>query len=140
MIKEILVIYHDSSIAGHPGIEKTKELICRNFFWEGMNKDIEKYVLSCNTCQRVKPANKTYRLLQPLAVSKKPWTEISVDFVTGLPTTDSQFDTVMVVVCRLSKMVHFTLCKSTWNAEEVAWAFLRDIFSKHGLPENVTSD
>ena len=37
-------------------------------------------------------------------------------------------------------MVHFTLCKSTWNAEEVAWAFLRDIFSKHGLPENVTSD
>ena len=63
-----------------------------------------------------------------------------MDFVTGLPTTNSQFDAVMVVVCRLSKMVHFTLCKSTWNAEEVAWAFLQDIFSKHRLSENVTSD
>ena len=105
-----------------------------------MNKNIEKYVLSCNTCQHMKPANKTYGLLQLLAVPKKLWTEISVDFVTGLPTTNSQFDAVMVVECRLSKMVHFTLCKSTWNAEEVAWAFLQDIFSKYRLPENVTSD
>ncbi len=37
---------------GHPGIEKTKELVLREYWWPKMKKDIENYVRACETCQR----------------------------------------------------------------------------------------
>ncbi len=42
---------HDHITAGHPGIEKMKELILREFWWPKIKKDIEAYVKGCETCQ-----------------------------------------------------------------------------------------
>ncbi len=51
---EIIAISHDHITVGHPGIEKTKELVLREYWWPKMKKDIENYVRACETCQRTK--------------------------------------------------------------------------------------
>ncbi len=51
---EIISGSHDHITAGHPGIEKTKELILREYWWPKMKKDIENYIHACETCQQTK--------------------------------------------------------------------------------------
>jgi hypothetical protein len=61
--------YHDSPIAGYPAQAKTLELIKSNHHWQGMRRDVDRYVCNCNICQRSKPRNqKTHRWLEPLEV------------------------------------------------------------------------
>ncbi len=48
---EIIVGSHDHIMAGHPGIEKTKELMLQEYWWPRMKRDIEAYVRTCKMCQ-----------------------------------------------------------------------------------------
>ena len=108
--------------------------------WIGMKEDIAKYVESCDKCQQAKPENVTHGKLQPLSIPGRSWSHISTKFVTGLPMTKNGFDAIMVVICILSKMVIFVAIYSTWTALEVAKAFIKTVYAKHGLPDNITSD
>src|SRR5208282_3116829 len=53
----ILKEVHDSELAGHPGREKTFELLRRHFVWSNLFKDVQDYVKTCDICQRFKPTN-----------------------------------------------------------------------------------
>ena len=55
--EDIVRLHHDSPLAGHPGRYKTHELITRNYWWPGIQRDIRKYVQGCEKCQRVKPTH-----------------------------------------------------------------------------------
>lgn len=140
LITDILQAFHDDPSSGHQGIARTTDIVSKYFYWEQLRPDVEKYVKACDVCQRIKPPNVTHGKLQPLSVPTSSWSHISCDFLTDLPLTLNGFDTVMVVVCRLSKMAHFIPMVGNWSAEDVAFLYVRDIFSKHGLPDNITSD
>jgi hypothetical protein len=104
---EIIGLHHDTPVGGHGGQWKTVELVGRNFWWPGMTKEVKRYVEGCDTCQRNKnrtqpPAGK----LMPNEVPEKPWTHITADFITKLPLAQG-YDTILVVVDRLTKMAHF---------------------------------
>jgi hypothetical protein len=43
--------YHDHKLRGHPGVQKTRELIMRDVFWKGITKDIQDYVKACPVCR-----------------------------------------------------------------------------------------
>ena len=49
--KQLLERYHDSRVAGHYGIGKTLELVTRNYYWKGMEKDVRQWVTTCKACQ-----------------------------------------------------------------------------------------
>ena len=90
---------------GHPGIDKTLELMTRNYWWPGMKKDIQKYITGCNTCQTVKPDRQAKAA--PLHLNKipeGPWQIISVDMMGPLPESKG-FDTILVVVDRFTKKI-----------------------------------
>jgi hypothetical protein len=64
-----------------------------------------------------------------------------MDFVTGLPkSTDKEYDTIWVVVDRLTKTRHLVPCHSTVDAQGLADLFLQHVFPLHGLPLTIVSD
>ena len=131
---------HGHPAAGHPGRAATFELLTRDFWWPGMRSDLARFIRNCDTCQRSKPARHSpYGFLKPLSVPQSRWESISLDFVTGLPSS-LDFDSVLVVVDRLSKMAHFVPCTSSLDALSFATLFRDNIFKLHGLPKDITSD
>ena len=103
---------HDTIVAGHMGMDKTLEMINRNFYWPKMAEDIEDYVRSCNDCPRNKAScHKRYGTLHPLELSYSPWDLISMDFITHLPVSED-CSKVLVIVDRYTKMAQFVPVKN----------------------------
>ena len=132
--------HHDTPAAGHPGRSKTLELIQRTYYWPGLRKDTERFVRNCHPCQRSRTARHApFGILRPLAIPDRPWSSISMDFVTGLPWSEGS-DAIWVVVDRLTKGRHFVPCRSTIDAKDLADLFLLHVFQLHGLPSDIVSD
>jgi len=120
---EVIQLHHDVLAAGHGGRWKTVELVTRNYWWPGVTRDVGKYVEGCDSCQRMKnrmeePAGK----LKLSEVPKKPWSHLTVDFITKLPVVAGR-DAVLVVCDRLSKMIHFVATTEETSAEGLARLF-----------------
>jgi transposase InsO family protein len=132
---------HDTPTSGHLGMTKTLDRLTRVVYWPNMERDVREYVRTCDPCQRNKLANRRPPgLLQPLPIPARNWECVSMDFITALPTTTSGFDSVMVVVDRLSKMGHFVPCTKDITAPDAAELFFNSIFRLHGLPKSIVSD
>lgn len=136
----IMRLKHDHPTAGHPGISKTIKLIKRDFFWKNPKSFVTDYIKTCMKCARNKPLrSRPYGLLQPLPVADRPWSSLSMDFIDQLPPSES-FDSILVVVCRFTKMALFIPTRVTATSKDLANDFLQHVFSKHGLPADIVSD
>src|SRR5882724_5542082 len=62
-----------------------------------------------------------------------------MDHIEGLPMS-SGYDTILVIVCRLTKMALFIATQATDTSEDLAQLYLRHVFSKHGAPSDIVSD
>nr|GEV26827.1 hypothetical protein [Tanacetum cinerariifolium] len=80
------------------------------------------------------------RLYTPLPVPKGPWEDVSLDFIVGLPRTQRQKDSIMVVVYRFSKMARFVPCAKTYDAGQVACLYFAEIVKLHGVLELIMED
>lgn len=138
---DVLKQHHDDIAGGHFGVYKTAQAIRRTYYWPSMLRDIKKYVASCDTCQRMKHStHRTEGLLQPLPVPEGRWTHLTMDFMSGLPTTPRGYDMVLVLVDRMTKRAHFIPTRKTLNAEGVARLFVQEIYRLHGVPKIITTD
>ena len=63
-----------------------------------------------------------------------------MDFVVGLPKTLGKFDSIWVIVDRLTKSAHFILVKVTYNAKKLAKLYISEIVRLHGVPLSIISD
>lgn len=134
--KLLSMLHHEC----HEGYQKTLHRIARDFYWPGMKRSIQDFVRECVVCQRNKVEHlKPARLLQPLPVPHQVWSDISMDFITGLPR--SQGKTVLfVIVDRFSKHAHFIPLAHPYTAVAGARVFFAHNFKLHGLPETIVSD
>lgn len=138
--KAALTQAHSTKTAGHLGVAKTLELLRRSVWWSSLSQDVEEFVGGCEVCAR----NKTIRAaptgpLHPLPVAKRPWTHLSMDFITELPVS-SNCSCIWVVVDRFSKMAHFIPLRNLPSAQELARLFAKHIVRLHGLPVDIVSD
>ncbi len=139
--RKLLSEVHDTVTGGHLGVEKIYELLSRLYFWPRMYKDTRHFVLSCETCLKVKTSTAlTPGLLQQYPVPTKNWEWVSLDLVSGLPKSKAGNDAVIVFVDKLSKMAHFVACKTTVTAVQLADIFFHTVFRIHGLPKVLISD
>jgi len=136
----VLQYHHDHVLAGHLGQNKTLKLIWRHYTWPNIRNDVQKFCKSCITCMRSKPQHhRPYRSLQQLPILECPWNSISMDFIEKLPSS-SGFDTILVIVNRLSKQAIFIPTHDTITLVELARLFIIHVFSKHEVLSHVMSD
>ena len=138
--RKIVEAHHDTTVAGHPGRWKTLELVSRNYWWPGMSRYIATYLKGCDRCNRTKtfPAKPSGKLV-PTQIPNEVWQIISVDLITGLPESLG-YDTILVVIDRLSKLLHAIPTNETLSSEGLARLFRDHVWKHHGLPEQVISD
>ena len=111
-----------------------------NFDWEGLRADVTKFVAQCLDCQYVKYETKRVAgLLCPLPVPHRPWEDLSLDFITGLPLYHGN-TVILVVVDRFSKGIHLGMLPASLTAQVVATLFMEIIGKIHGLPRSLVSD
>ena len=137
---QLINVYHDTSLGGHSGSTVTTARVASIFYWKKQQKQIRQYVRECPTCQQYKTENMaTPGLLQPLPIPTTPFTDISMDFITGLPKSEGK-EVIFVVVDRFSKYAHFMALSHPYTAHTVAKTFMESIYKLHGLPATIVSD
>ena len=100
----------------HPGSNKMYHDLKQRFWWTKMKIEIARYIAKCDTYQKVKAIHlRSTGELQPLPIPSWKWEDISMDFIVGLPKTSKGFDSVWVIVDRLTKSAHFLLVQSTYT-------------------------
>ena len=80
-----------------------------------------------------------YCLVSPLPIPSKPWSSVSLDWITDLPPSHYH-DAILVVVNRLTKAAHFIPTTKSMAAPDVASLFLQHVVWAHGLPNTLVSD
>jgi hypothetical protein len=82
-----------------------------------MKHEIARYVFECDTCRKVKADYmKPGGLLQLLSISEWKWDDICMDFIVGLPMMAHKFNSIWVIIDRLSKSTHFMPIHTNYNA------------------------
>jgi hypothetical protein len=137
---QVLKFVHSDPMAGHSGYDKTIQRAKRDFYWKGMLKEIKRFIKECDVCQQNKHENtRPAGLLQPLPIPNRIWTNISMDFVKGLPLSQGH-SVVLVMVDRLSNYSHFTALSHPYTATKVAQLFIQNIFKLYEMPQSIVSD
>ena len=137
--QDLLHEFHDSANAGHPGLERTLHLISRYYWWPGMLMDVHEHIRTCTSCQLNKSSNQRIPPFVPLSIPVHRWDSISMDFVTSLPRC-ARFDTVLVVVDRLSKFAVFIPTTEHVTATKAAALFVANVAKRFGLPSQIVTD
>ncbi|WVZ75866.1 LOW QUALITY PROTEIN: hypothetical protein U9M48_023889 [Paspalum notatum var. saurae] len=139
--KLILSEAHDTTYSIHPGSTKMYHDLKEMFWWYGMKRAVAEYVAVCDTCQHVKAEHqRPTGLLQPLKIPEWKWEEISVDFIVGLPRTQKGYNSIWVVVDRLTKVAHFIPVNTTYLGARLAELYISRIVCLHGVPKRIISD
>lgn len=137
---KLISALHNSAVGGHSGSTATYHRLKKLFNWTGLKAAVDDYVRQCQICQQTKHEHsKIPGKLQPLPIPKAPWQDVTLDFVTGLPKSEG-FDTILVVVDRLTKFAHFIPLRHPFSAAQVAKALWDNVIKLHGVPLSIISD
>ena len=105
------------------------------FWWYGMKRSVVEYVAICDTCQHVKAEHqRPAGLLQPLKIPEWKLEEITMDFIVGLLRTQKGYNSIWVVVDRLTKVAHFIPVNTTYSGARLAELYISRIVCLHVCP------
>ena len=123
-----------------PSRHQQNYLFHSKFWWPEMREDINNFLSACSVCTQSKVTHKPPQgLLQPLPIPHRPWSHIALDFITGLPPSN-HYDTILTIIDRFSKAVHFVPLKKLPSASETAQLLVTHVVRLHGIPTDIVSD
>ncbi|GKD57935.1 putative reverse transcriptase domain-containing protein [Tanacetum coccineum] len=132
---------HKSKYSIHPGSDKMYQDMKKLYWWPNMKADIATYVSKCLTCARVKAEHQrpSGLLVQP-EIPQWKWDNITMDFITKLPKSSQGYDTIWVIVDRLTKSAIFVPMRETDPMEKLARMYLKEVVTRHGIPVSIICD
>ncbi|GJR52461.1 putative reverse transcriptase domain-containing protein [Tanacetum coccineum] len=132
---------HKSKYSIHPGSDKMYQDMKKLYWWPNMKADIATYVSKCLTCAKVKAEHQrpSGLLVQP-KIPEWKWDNITMDFVTKLPKSSQGYDTIWVIVDRLTKSAIFTPMRETDPLDKLARMYLKEVVTRHGIPVSIICD
>nr|GEX99444.1 putative reverse transcriptase domain-containing protein [Tanacetum cinerariifolium] len=126
---------HKSKYSIHPGSEKMYQDIKKLYWWPNMKANIATYVSRCLTCAKVKAEHqKPSGLLVQPRIPEWKWDNITMDFVIKLPKSSQGYDTIWVIVDRLTKSAIFMPMREIDLLDKLARMYLKEVATKHGIP------
>ncbi|GKE22451.1 putative reverse transcriptase domain-containing protein [Tanacetum coccineum] len=131
---------HKSKYSIHPGSDKMYHDLKMLYWWPNMKAEIATYVSKCLTYAKVKAEHQrpSGLLVQP-DIPEWKWEKITMDFITKLPKTAAGFDSIWVIVDRLTKSAHFLPMKETDSTEKLTKLYMKEIVARHVEPEHCLS-
>ncbi|GKA18989.1 putative reverse transcriptase domain-containing protein [Tanacetum coccineum] len=113
----------------------------RTILVPNLKVNIAIYVSKCLTCARVKAEHQrpSGLLVQP-AIPEWKWDNIMMDFITKLPKSSQGFDTIWVIVDRLTKSAHFLPIRENDPLDKLARLYLNRIVARHRIPVSIICD
>ncbi|GKE37166.1 putative reverse transcriptase domain-containing protein [Tanacetum coccineum] len=132
---------HKSKYSIHPGSNKMYEDMKKLYWWPNMKADIATYVSKCLTCAKVKAEHQrpSGLLVQP-KIPEWKWDNITMDFVTKLPKSSQGYDTIWVIIDRLTKSAIFVPMRETDPMDKLARMYLKEVVTRHGIPLSIICD
>ncbi|GJX36605.1 putative reverse transcriptase domain-containing protein [Tanacetum coccineum] len=132
---------HKSKYSIHPGSEKMYQDMKKLYWWPNMKADIATYVSKCLTCARVKAEHQrpSGLLVQP-EIPEWKWDNITMDFITKLPKSLQGFNTIWVIVDRLTKSAFFLPIRENDPLDKLARLYLNRIVARHKIPALIICD
>jgi hypothetical protein len=139
--KKILDEAHMSRYSVHPRSTKMYHDLRQQFWWTRMMREVARYVSECDTCRKVKADYiKPRGLLQPLSILDWKWDDISMDFIVSLPMMACKFDSIWVIMDRLSKSAHFIPIRTHYDARKYVEIYIACVLCLHGVLKKIISD
>jgi hypothetical protein len=139
--QQILDEAHLSRYSIHHGSTKMYHDLKQHYWWTKMKIEIACYMARCDSCRRVKAIQmKTAGPLQSLPIPTWKWEDISMDFIVGLPRTAKGFDSIWVIVDRLTKIAHFLPIRVKYTVATYAELYIAHVLNLHGVPKTIVSD
>nr|GEX08948.1 putative reverse transcriptase domain-containing protein [Tanacetum cinerariifolium] len=124
------VIMHESyksKYSIHPDSNKMYQDMKRLYWWPNMKADVVAYVSKCLTCAKVKVEHqRPSRLLVQPKIPEWKWDNITMDFVMKLPKSSQGYDTIWVILNRLTKSAIFVPMRETDPMEKLARMYLKE--------------
>ncbi|GKA54035.1 putative reverse transcriptase domain-containing protein [Tanacetum coccineum] len=132
---------HKSKYSIHLSSKKMYQDMKKLYWWPNMKADIATYVSKCLTCAKVMAEHQrpSGLLVQPVIPEWK-WDNITMDFITKLPKLAHNFDTIWVIVDRLTKSAHFLPIRENDLLDKLARLYLNRIVARYGLPVLIICD
>ena len=113
-------MHHDLPSVEHPGRQKTYKLVSKNYWQPRMIIFVKKYIIDCDMYQQIKKhLQQPFKPLIPNKVSNKPWEITSTDLITQLPESNG-YNTICVIVDRLTKRAHFISINNQFSSKDIA--------------------
>jgi hypothetical protein len=141
-LRELLISdAHESSLMGHFRVTKTLDMLHEYFFfWPNMKRDVQIICDRCIACKKLRSKVMSYCLYTLFLVPKKPYVNISMDFVLGLPRSKNGRNSISIVVDWFSNMTHFISCHKTNDATNIANLFFKEIVWLHSVSRSIVSN
>ncbi|GKC23333.1 putative reverse transcriptase domain-containing protein [Tanacetum coccineum] len=137
----IMLESHKSKYSIHPGSDKMYHDLRKLYWWPNMKADIATYVSKCLTCAKVKAEHqKTSGLLQQPKILVWKWERITMDCISKLPRTLSGYDSIWVIVDRLTKSAYFISMNENFKMERLTRLYLKEIVCRHEVHVLIISD
>ncbi|GJZ05113.1 putative reverse transcriptase domain-containing protein [Tanacetum coccineum] len=132
---------HKSKYSIHPGSDKMYYDLKQLYWWPNMKANIATYVSKCLTCAKVKAEHQKHSglLVQP-EIPEWKWEKITIDFVTKLPKTANGYDTIWVIMDRLTKSAHFLPMRENDPMGKLMKLYMKEVVTRHGVPVSIISD
>jgi hypothetical protein len=135
---------HDDPIAGHFAAKQTIELVTRKYYRLGIARDIAQYTDTCVVCAQSKSCKqKSYGKPQSLLTPTKPWANISLDFIVGLPRSgrtpeSKEKNAILIVVDSYTKMARYFAVTDKTDIPSLAEVLaLKLVLKGVGFPESI---
>jgi hypothetical protein len=136
-LEGIMYMMHDHELSAHFGIQAIYEKVKEKYWWKNMKRDVEKYVKSCDNCQRRNNPQGLHEL-HPIEV-KEPFHMIGIDVIGPLPRTEEGNKYIVVAIDFFTKWPEAKAIKEA-NAKEISKFIYEEIICRHGCPKKILTD